>query len=338
MPKPSPEARLLALASWILDQDEPVTRKQIYERFGRHYGGTAAAKEKKFGRDKRRLEALGFVLVGEPLGGGGDEQYGYRIDAYASTLRPLELAADEAAVVWTAGTSALRLNDHPLRDALENALRKLAIGTRALPPRAADPVELDGDATRPDGGKLLEPLLAAWENRKRVKLTYYRVATDELTEREVDLHGWAQRRGEYVFVGHCHLRRATRLFYLSRVHAVKPNTKRPGEHDYEIPDDFDIRAWSRQAVWDYRVHPPVEARVRFAGSLARVARELVPDASYERTPEGDRIATFGVRNLDGLARQALAWGPEAEILAPAEGRARAREILAQVAADLGGAP
>jgi proteasome accessory factor B len=39
-----------------------------------------------------------------------------------------------------------------------------------------------------------------------------------------------------------------------------------------------------------------------------------------------------VRNLDGLVRQVLAWGEDAELLAPAEGRARAWAILGALAA------
>ncbi|MFO0585394.1 MAG: WYL domain-containing protein [Anaeromyxobacter sp.] len=335
--KPRPEARLLALASFILAQRAPVTRARIYERFPRDYTGSAAAKEKKFTRDKGDLEELGFVLVGEPLEGNEEDQFGYRIDARASTLPAIGLTADEAAVVWAAGTSALRLSDHPLRDALENALRKLAVGTRTLPPRAAAP-ELDEPegAPAPDGDRLLQTLVGAWQRRKRVTLEYFRVASNTLSTREVDLYGWAQRRGEYVFVGHCHLRKDLRLFYLSRVHGAKANAKRPGQHDYEIPESFDIGAWARQAIWDYRVHPPVAARVRFTGSLAPIARELVPDATLERQPDGARLASFEVRNVEGLARQALAWGPEAEVLAPEEARAKARELLARLAAGLEG--
>jgi predicted DNA-binding transcriptional regulator YafY len=39
------------------------------------------------------------------------------------------------------------------------------------------------------------------------------------------------------------------------------------------------------------------------------------------------VARVEVRNLRGLVRQALAWGPEAELVSPEEGRAMAREIL-----------
>jgi proteasome accessory factor B len=43
--------------------------------------------------------------------------------------------------------------------------------------------------------------------------------------------------------------------------------------------------------------------------------------------DGRRTFRLEVRNLRGLVRQALAWGPEAELVEPPEGRAMALEIL-----------
>jgi proteasome accessory factor B len=47
------------------------------------------------------------------------------------------------------------------------------------------------------------------------------------------------------------------------------------------------------------------------------------------------VARLVVKNLGGLVRQALAWGPEAELLEPADGRAMAREILLALSGRLG---
>jgi len=57
-------------------------------------------------------------------------------------------------------------------------------------------------------------------------------------------------------------------------------------------------------------------------------------------PDGSRRARLPVRNLRGLVRQVLAWGPDAELLEPAEGRAMARDVLEGLRARLGpgGAP
>jgi proteasome accessory factor B len=332
------EARLLRLAAWILAQSEPVTRAQIFEELPDEYGGRPEAAERKFSRDKDALRRLGFNLETEELGGRG-EQVGYAIDARTSTLPPIELTPDEAAAVWTAGVGALRLSLHPLRDELEGALRKLVVGAKGLPPRAAATEELATPA-RGEAEKLLPRLVDAWARRARLRISYWRVSSGEVILRDVDVYGWARRRGEWIFVGFDHLRDATRIFYLSRVRALRTvrlprdeaaaRARRGKKGDYDVPESFDIRRWSRQQVWDYAVHPPLAAAVRFRGSLAAIARQLLPGAQVTADESGARVALLAVRNLRGLVRQALAWGPDAEVVAPPEGRAMAREILASV--------
>jgi proteasome accessory factor B len=326
------ETRLLRLATWLLAREEPATRAQIQEAFPDDYRGTAQARERKFTRDKDGLRRLGLAVEKVDLGR-AEDQVGYLLDARSSSLPPLDLSPEEAALLWTAGVGALRLSDHPLRDDLEGALRKLALGVRGLPPRASTLEDLAGEPAGPDGRRLLGDLVEAWERRKRITVAYWRASADEVVEREVDVFGWASRRGEWIFVGHDHLRGEVRIFYLSRVRSLRASRVRPQDPDYEIPADFDVRRWSRQEVWDYAVHPPRPATVRFRGSLARIAASLLPRAKVTTGPEGARLARLEVRNLRGLVRQALAWGPEAELVEPEEGRAMARRILAS----LGGA-
>jgi predicted DNA-binding transcriptional regulator YafY len=321
------EARLLKLAAWLLSQSEPVTRSQLVETFPDDYRGKPDAVERKFTRDKDALRRLGYAVETVELGQRKDAT-GYVIDARSCSLPKIDFTPDEAALVWTAGVSALRFSTHPLGDELENALRKLLVGAKGLPPRASAPEDLRDEREGAADPKTLEKLVDAWERRKRITIGYWRVATNEVVERQVDVYGWASRRGEWIFVGHDHLRDAVRIFYLSRVRALKVNTVRGQDPDYDVPDDFDIRRWSRQQIWDYDVHPPRPAVVRFRGSLARIAKQLLPAASVGTDDAGFRVARLEVRNVRGLVRQALAWGPEAELVEPAEGRAMAREILA----------
>ena len=173
-------------------------------------------------------------------------------------------------------------------------------------------------------------LTDAVERRKRVKLVY-RKPGGEVTERRVDVYGYAWRRGQWIFVGYCHLRSAVRVFLLERVQslALAPAEKKAG---YRIPADFDIRTWSRQEPWDYLVHEPREVRVCFRGSLAKIAPQLLPHAELSREPDNARVARLVVRNLRGLVRQALAWGPEAEVLEPPDARQIARDMLAGLGA------
>jgi proteasome accessory factor B len=332
----TPEARRLRLAAWLLAQTEPVTRGQIYEALPDDYdpgdgeGPRAAAAERKFTRDKDALRRLGFAIDKVDLGS-RDDAVGYVLDARACALPAIDFGDDEAAAVWTAGVGAARFSDHPLREELESALRKLLVGAKGLPPRAAAAAELAG-APYPAPGALLARLIEAWERRKRITVDYHRVKTGETVRRTVDVYGWAGRRGEWIFAGHDSLRNEVRVFYLSRVRSLTVNGRRAQDPDYDVPAGFDIRRWSRQEIWDYDVHPPRAAAVRLRGGLARLARQLLPGARVETDATGARLARLEVRNLRGLVRQALAWGPEAELVEPEEGRALAREILAGVAA------
>jgi proteasome accessory factor B len=316
----SAEARLLRLAAFLHDRRGPVSREAIYEAFPDDYRGNAAAREKKFTRDKDALLALGLALRFV------EEEGAYVLDVTSSFLPQLSFSPEEAAVVWAAGQAALVNHDHPLAEDLETALRKLAVGAKGLPPRAAaleaEPHAEDSRRAR----ELLAVVTGALSTRKRVRLRYRNAAGVE-TERLLDVYGYAWRRGEWLVVGHCHLRDATRVFYLRRFLSVKPAPAQAHGPDYRVPAAFDIRHWSRQEPWDHLAHDARPAAVRFRGTLAAVARRLLPGARW--TVEGDGALTgrLEVRNLPGLVRQALAWGPEAELLEPEEGRALAREAL-----------
>jgi proteasome accessory factor B len=325
------ETRVLRLAAWLLSQDEPVTRSRIVEAFPDDYKGKPDAVERKLTRDKDALRRLGYAVETVELGHKEDST-GYVIDARSCTLPKIDLTSNEAALVWTAGVGALRFSGHPLAEELESALRKLLVGAKGLPPRASAPEDLREERTGAGEEKALESLVDAWERRKRVTIGYWRVAENAVVQRDVDVYGWASRRGEWIFVGHDHLRSSVRIFYLSRVRMLKVNKVRPQDPDYAVPDDFDIRRWSRQQIWDYDVHAPRPAVVRFRGSLARIAKQLLPAASVTTDAAGFRVARLGVKNLRGLVRQALAWGPEAELVEPADGRAMAREVLAALGA------
>ena len=171
------------------------------------------------------------------------------------------------------------------------------------------------------------------ERRRRVKLRYRKPAGD-VSERLVDPYGYAWRRGHWLFVGHCHLRGQVRLFFLDRTERLTLAGGGPARGgDFPPPAGFDIRRWSRQEAWSFLVHGPREAAVRFGGGLARIAGQLLPEARFSRDGAA-RVAHLEVTNLAGLVRQVLAWGPEAELLEPAEGRAMARAILDDLAARL----
>jgi proteasome accessory factor B len=330
------ERRLLKIAAWMMDRPEPFTREDLLEAFPRDYAGADAGRFKKFGRDKDALERMGVALRTTE-----EDQTRYLVDRTALHLARLEFEDAEAAVVWMAGRAALRAGDHPLRDDLESALRKLTVGARGLPPAVPTSEPIAPPPAARELSERLSLLAEAVQRRRRLHLVYRGGAAGTETVRDVDVFGYGLRRGEWFLVGHCHLRDERRLFYVRRVVALTDRPDRAAHQcgvpkdtkggDYRVPADFELDQWRLQQPWDYRAHAPVTATVRLTGALARVARTLLPGATLA-VQEGGRLATLEVRNLDGLVRQVLAWGEAAELLAPPEGRARARAILATMAA------
>jgi proteasome accessory factor B len=314
------ERRLLRLAAWLLTHG-PATRAEVYAAFPKDYAGKKDAKERKWTRDKDDLGTLGAPIHFS------EEDGTYTLETGGYYLKPPRFTEAEAAVVATAGRAALQDADHPLRADLESALRKLLVASAGLPPRAVS-LDLERDpAASPQLRKWLAVVFDALEQRKVLHLSYWVPARDEVTERDVEPYGCAWRRGEWLLVGWCRAREAVRVFYLRRVRALGLARLRKRPPHYAIPARFDVRDWSRQEPWEFLAHEPREALVRFTGSLANIAPRLVPRAKLATAPDNARLARLVVRDVDGLVRQCLAWGPEAELLEPPDARERARAIL-----------
>jgi proteasome accessory factor B len=188
--------------------------------------------------------------------------------------------------------------------------------------------------------RFVEVIHDAATRRKRVKLRYFTAKRQDDTTREVDVYGYAWRRGVWLFAGHCHLRNSLRVFYVSRVREVRILKSKSSGPDYSIPRDFDIRSIADQQPWEYWVHAPVEVKVLFHAHpdldvTPSLVAQQVPGARTEARPEGV-LARVTARNADALVRHVFSTGLDAEVVAPASMRERARTLLASVAG--GGEP
>ncbi|MGI5863842.1 MAG: helix-turn-helix transcriptional regulator, partial [Myxococcales bacterium] len=210
-----PEERLLRLAAWLLKQRAPVTFADIRAQFPDDYGGSFDALDKRWTRDKQSLLESGIPIQYVPSD--GERPEGYLIDPNAYYLPSLKLSPEELAVLWTAGQAAVRMGGYPWRGELVSALRKLQIVAGAPDCRRRPlPSIHHGPASR-EQSRWMEQIGNAVRKRKRISIRYYVPARGEETERDVDVYGFAWRRGVWLFVGHCHLRQAMRVFYLTRV-------------------------------------------------------------------------------------------------------------------------
>src|SRR5919206_604112 len=140
--------RLLDLAAFLLRAAEPVSWREIQEQFPDDYGGSDEAAIRKFERDKAELVELGIPV--RWVTGDEDLPAGYLIDRDEFYLPNLELAPEDLALLYVAGSAALAQGAFPYAKDLAHALNKLSFAARA--PGASETAALAAGGPPPRGG------------------------------------------------------------------------------------------------------------------------------------------------------------------------------------------
>ncbi len=309
--------RLLNLVICLLATRRWLTKEQIRLAVPQYADcDSAEAFDRMFERDKEDLRDLGIPVVTCTDQRWFDDELGYRIDRDTYALPPIELDAEELAVV---GLASRVWQQASLAGPAAQALTKLTAlgveteegGPTALEPRirTAEPA--------------FEPLYAATRDHQPVSFSY-RKPTGESATREVEPWAVVSRSGRWYLIGRDRQRQAARVFRLSRIDSNVRRVGRAGQ--YVVPDDLDP-----QNVLA-RVGPPEDDRIavvrvrtgRGAG-LRRRALSVVPAASVgasgtDHAGEWDEIKVK-VGDAGGLAQELAGYGPDVVALEPADVRA-----------------
>ncbi|HUK65179.1 MAG TPA: WYL domain-containing protein, partial [Anaeromyxobacteraceae bacterium] len=313
----------------------PVSWREIQEQFPSDYGGSEEAAVRKFERDKAELLELGipvrFVSQDDDAGSG------YLIDRDEFYLPNLELAPEDLALLYLAGSVALAQGAFPYARDLVHALNKLSFAARAAGASetaalAARHLSRGEESGAANGAAVkastLEELSVGVTAKKRVHLVYEGAERGEKTERDVDPYGLYQSGGSWFLVGHCHLRGALRTFHLGRIAEAKVNTAAPRTPDFTVPRGFELREFATREPWEYTVHAPVRCTVRFDGPIAPEVRTSFGRRAVLREEAGSLWVELEATNAEALMRHVLSLGERAQIVAPRELREKAKSILA----------
>jgi proteasome accessory factor B len=318
--------RLLNLVICLLSTRRWLTKEQIRGAVPQYADcDTAEAFDRMFERDKEDLRELGVPIITGTDDHAFDDEVGYRIDRDAYALPPVELDAEELAVL---GLASRVWQQATLAGPAARALAKLtALG-----------VETDDDAlagleprirtAEPSFG----PLYAATRDRQPVRFSY-RKPEGKPTERQVEPWAVLSRSGHWYLVGRDRHRDDARVFRLSRVEGPVRTIGRKGS--YEIPDDLDPRAMIAARPADERV---AVVLVR-SGRAASLRRRALPAAgpATPAEPGWDRLS-FQVGDAGGLASELAGYGPDVIALSPPDLRDGVRRHLAGALAAQSGAP
>jgi predicted DNA-binding transcriptional regulator YafY len=264
----------------------------------------------------RDVESLG--AAGVPVEALRGPAGGYRLSGgYRTKLTGLTAAEAEALFVAPAPAAELGLGG-----VLTNARLKVL---SALPPdlqerasRAERYFHLDtrGWFRAEDTVPHLPTIAAATWQGRRLSARYREGS--RVVQRTLDPLGLVLKGGAWYLVAHRSA--GMRVYRVSRFASVRVR-----EEGFERPDGFELASywdeWSRSFEAS---RPQVEVKVR----ASKLVRRFLPG---ELRGE-DGVYVVGFENLDEAFRELLKFGPDAEVLEPAELRERVAAAAGEVAA------
>jgi len=257
--------RQLSLVAFLMAERRALTARDVKSNVEGYSEMSDEAFARRFYSDRAELIALGVPLHSQRDEFTGEELYTLRSEQYF--LPELELKDDELAALQT----ALFLLDgkfayaEPLRLALQN----LALGRpgfSVLPTETAVRVEVrDPDYTVEMAGRLAK-LEGAISKQRTIKVPYYSISRDTLSERTLNPFALLTDNGTWYVIAEDLDDKRRKKFRVSRIRGdIRFATRR--ERDFRTPTDFDID--------EYRGRPPWqigdlagEARIEVEGDTA----------------------------------------------------------------------
>jgi predicted DNA-binding transcriptional regulator YafY len=267
-------------------------------------------------RDLRVLQAAGFPIYDDRQGDGARSVWrveeGFRrrlplkltLGELAALLMSRELLAPAGAALGPAVTAAF-----------EKVADVLSADARALLDKIRDTI-----GVRAVGAKLQAPaaghvaaIQQALVARRRLRLRYYSMSRDDLTDRRVDPYHLTLHAGGFYLVAHCHLRDAVRIFAVERIRECELLAAR-----FERPARFDVDKYL-EGAWGIIRGDVVTVKVVFARNLARYIRDRLwhPTQAFRGLDDGRLEMTLRVADTLEVRRFILGFGSEAEVIQPA---------------------
>lgn len=200
------------------------------------------------------------------------------------------------------------------RDLLDRM--RLTVGVRALGAKLQAPAAAH-----------LAAIQQALLERRSLRLHYYSMSRDEVTERRIDPYHLTLHGGGFYVVARCHLRDALRIFAVERVRECELTATR-----FQPAEGFDAETYLAGA-WGILRGDIVTVKVRFARTLARYIRERLwhPTQAFRDLTDGRLDVTMRVADTLEVRRWILGYGSEAEVLEPAALREALRREAEAVA-------
>lgn len=238
--------------------------------------------------------------------------------------RPMGVTAPELCALEL-GLAMLR-SERPADDwpAIQRARERLHQAIIRLPDADRSPAH-DHLHASADGrhASSLAVIREAMRAHRKLRLRYRKGSDVAATERTVRPYSIVHAAGTWYLVAHCESGDGIRVFRVDRMEELTPL-----EDVYRVPAGFDVDRLLR----DDRLFASERPRTLVVRYSERVARWVAEREGVEPDADGTLTVEHPLADTDWALRHVLQYGPDAEVLAPADVRAamvrRLSEMLA----------
>lgn len=301
--------RLLNLLACLLTAGRPVTADEIRHTVAGYEDKSDEAFHRMFERDKDLLREMGIPLELRPTDI-WEVEFGYFLPPDEYQLDDPGLTDEERTALWLAA-QIVRLGGQPQ-------------GPDALLKLGGIPFSGGGEPLAAELGLGSAGLATAFQavaDRSILEFTY------RDSSRRLHPYGLVHQRGHWYLVGHAP-GQGVKAFRVDKTSQVIV-TSEPGAFDR--PPGFKASDAIPRAPWEAG-EEDIRAEVRFDADVSWWAeRQLPSNAVREHHGDGSITAHMDVANEDAFIGWLLVFEDKAEVLAPAELRARLVERVGGVA-------
>lgn len=227
--------------------------------------------------------------------------------------RPMRVTAPELCALEL-GLAMLRA-ERPAEEwpAIERARERLHETITRMPDDDEDGGDDDRHAaTNGRYAATLSVLRGAMREHHKLRLRYRKGGDTTTSERTVCPYSLVFATGVWYLVAHCESGDGLRVFRVDRMEAL-----RTLDDSYRIPVGFDLDVVLRNDRIFFSEHPRTLV-VRYS---ERVARWIAEREGREPDDDGSLTVAHPLADVDWAVRHVLQYGPDAEVLEPADVRA-----------------
>ncbi|MEX2490908.1 MAG: WYL domain-containing protein [Nitrospirales bacterium] len=288
-----------------------------------------ARHERTVRRDLEALEAAGYPLITETINGQTRWRF---IDGYRNTLA-MGFSPSEILALRLTRQLLAPLEGTGIQESLQSALAKAEAGVPTLDehtPRQLPAIfsfNLGSHKSYKAHHATIATLTKATSQLHTVQMRYFSATRNQTTRREVSPYRLWYNQGALYLIGYCHLRKDVRMFAVERIKTVTPT-----DHPFQIPLDFDIEDYVKDAIGIMR-GKPVKVELRFNKPTAAWAKDRIwhPTQSLTQLKNGDMNMTLTVADNRELVGWILSFGSGVRVVQPASLRQTVRQEAQAIA-------